>query len=214
MRLQMFIYIFRHTRHSNNGGTCLIEEAIPMRSYLVLIVLLLISFDTRAQKLSGVVKGGGPTAIVLEPVPAKAFPPSSQTATMDQRGLKFSPTLLVVQQGTTVEFKNSDTVSHNIFWPNISGNKKLGHNLGTAPSGQSQRFKLDTPGNIPILCNIHPEMSGYIVVSPSPYFAQTDLTGAYSINNVPEGAYKATAWHNGKAATVNVTVKGDTKLDF
>lgn len=185
-----------------------------MKSHLLLIVPLLISFHANAQKVSGVVKGGGPSAIVLEPVSAKAFPPSSQTVTMDQRGLKFSPTLLVVQQGTTIEFKNSDTVSHNIFWPNVSGNKKLGHNLGTAPTGQSQKFKFDTPGSVPILCNIHPEMSANIVVSPSPYFAQTDATGAYSINNVPEGAYKATSWRNGKATSVSVTVKGDTKLDF
>ena len=185
-----------------------------MRSYLALTVLLLISFHVRAQKVSGVVKAGGLSAIVLEPVPAKAFPPSNRTVTMDQRGLKFSPAVLVVQQGTTVEFKNSDTVSHNIFWPNVSGNKKLGHNLGTAPSGQSQKFKFDSAGSVSVLCNIHPEMSGEIVVSPSPYFAQTDATGAYSIDNVPEGTYRATAWHNGKATSANVTVKGDTKLDF
>ena len=185
-----------------------------MRRFLILITLLLISSFAGAQKLTGVVKGGGPSAIVLEPVPTKTFPPSTQTVTMDQRGLKFAPALLVVQQGTTVEFKNSDTVSHNIFWPNVSGNKKMGRNLGTASSGQSQKFKFDTPGNFPILCNIHPEMSANIVVSPSPYFAQTDATGAYSINNVPEGSYKATAWHNGKATTANVTVRGDTKLDF
>lgn len=184
-----------------------------MRTGCALIVLLLIASFASAQKVSGIVKGG-PTAVVLEPVPGKTFAPSTQTVTIDQRGLKFSPALLVVQQGTTVEFKNSDTVSHNIFWPNISGNKKQGHNLGTASSGQSQRFKFESPGNIPILCNIHPEMSANIVVSPSPYFAQTDATGAYSINNVPEGAYKATAWRNGKATTLNVTVKGDTKLDF
>ena len=185
-----------------------------MKSSFVLMVTLLVSFHANAQRVSGVVKGNGPSAVVLEPAPAKTFPPSNQTVAIDQRGLKFSPALLVVQQGTTVEFKNSDTVSHNIFWPNVSGNKKLGHNLGTASSGQSQKFKFDAPGNVPILCNIHPEMSGNIVVSPSPYFAQTDATGAYSISNVPEGAYKATSWHNGKATTVNVTVKGETKLDF
>jgi plastocyanin len=185
-----------------------------MKSYFLVFVVMLISFHASAQKLSGIVKSGGPSAVVLEPVPARAYPASNQPVMMDQRGLKFVPQLLVVQQGTTVEFKNSDSVSHNIFWPNISGNKKLAHNLGTAPSGQSLRFKFDNPGNIPVLCNMHTEMSGDIVVSPSPYFAQTDATGAYSINNIPEGAYKATAWHNGKATTVTVTVKGDTKLDF
>jgi len=185
-----------------------------MSRFFTLIVLLVFSSLAYAQKLSGVVKAGGSSAVVLEPVSAKPSSPSSQTVTLDQRGLKFTPSLLVIQQGTTVEFRNSDTVSHNIFWPNISGNKKLGHNVGTAASGQMQRFKFENPGNITILCNIHPEMSANIVVSPSPYFAQTDAAGAYSINNVPEGIYKATAWHNGKATTESVTVKGDTKLDF
>jgi len=184
-----------------------------VKHFFVLIALLLLSSFAGAQKLSGVVQGGA-SAIVLEPVPAKAFPPSSQTVTIDQRGLKFVPTLLVIQQGTTIEFKNSDTVSHNIFWPNVSGDKKLGHNLGTAPSGQSQKFKFSNPGYVSVLCNIHPEMSATIVVSPSPYFAQTDATGAFSINDVPEGTYKATVWRKGKPTSTNVNVKGDTKLNF
>ena len=185
-----------------------------MSRFLVLIALLLFSSFAYSEKLSGVVKAGGPSAVVLEPVSAKPSSAASQTVTLDQRGLKFTPSLLVIQQGTTVEFRNSDSVSHNIFWPNISGNKKLGHNLGTASSGQTVRFEFDNPGNVQILCNIHPEMSANIVVSPSPYFAQTDAAGAYSINDVPAGAYKATAWHNGKATTVSVTVKGDTTVDF
>src|SRR5215467_2792489 len=208
----MFISICRHTRQSNDGGIFLGDKTV--KHFFIRVGLLLLSSLAGAQKLSGVIQGGGPSAIVLEPVPAKAFPPSSQTVTLDQRGLKFVPMLLVIQQGTTVEFKNSDTVSHNIFWPSISGDKKLGHNLGTAPSGQSQKFKFTTPGSLAVLCNIHPEMSANIVVSPSPYFAQTDATGTFSINDVPEGTYKATVWRKGKATTANVTVKGDTTLDL
>ena len=184
-----------------------------MKHSFVLIALLLLSSFASAEKLA-TRQGGGPSAVVLEPVPAKSFPPSTQTVTIDQSGLKFVPTLIVIQQGTTVEFKNSDTVAHNIFWPNVSGDKKLGHNLGSASSGQSQKFKFTTPGNIPILCNIHPEMSANIVVSPSPYFAQTDATGDFSINDVPEGTYKATVWRKGKATSVNVTVKGEYELNF
>src|SRR6266536_4455926 len=138
-----------------------------MRRFFALIVLVVLSSFAYSEKLSGVVKAGGPSAVVLEPVSAKPLSPSSQTVTLDQRGLKFTPSLLVIQQGTTVEFRNSDTVSHNVFWPNISGNKKLGHNMGTAPSGQTKRFKFDNHGNVPILCNIHPEMSANIVVSRS-----------------------------------------------
>jgi len=209
----MFISICRHTRQSNDGGI-LLKEAILVKHFFILIASLLLSSFAAAENLSGVVQGGSPSAVILEPVPAKAFPPSNQTVAIDQRGLKFVPMLIVIQEGTTVEFRNGDTVSHNIFWPNISGDKKLGHNLGTAPSGQSQKFKFTTPGNISVLCNIHPEMSANIIVSPSPYFAQTDATGAFSINEVPEGTYKATVWRKGKATTVNVTVKGDTKLSF
>ena len=66
-----------------------------MKHYLVLIALLLISTLASSQKLSGIVKGG-PTAVILEPVPAKTFPPSNQTGTIDQRGLKFTPPLLEV----------------------------------------------------------------------------------------------------------------------
>lgn len=186
-----------------------------MKYLTSLIALLLVSsLASSAGTLSGTVKANGPSAVVLEPVPGKTFPSPTQTASMDQRGMKFVPALLVIQQGTTVEFRNSDSVAHNVFWPNISGNKKLAHNLGTASNGQLLKFKFDNPGSVPLLCNVHPDMSGNIVVSPSPYFAQADASGAYSIGNVPDGDYKATAWHNGKATVVNVTVKGDTKADI
>ena len=43
--------------------------------------------------------------------------------------------------------------------------------------GEKRSFKFDNPGAVPLLCNVHPEMSGYIVVSPTPYFAITDKSG-------------------------------------
>ena len=58
----------------------------------------------------------------------------------------FMPHLTVVQQGTTVDFLNSDTVAHNVFWTSVGGNKKLGHNLGTWPKGEKKAFKFDNPG--------------------------------------------------------------------
>jgi plastocyanin len=185
-----------------------------MKFTSLLVVLLFSCLNAFAGTLSGVVKATGPSAVVLETVPAKAFAAPTQTAAMNQRGMKFTPALLVIQRGTTVVFSNDDNVPHNVFWPNISGNKRLSHNLGTFNKGKTLKFKYDTAGNVPLLCNVHPEMSGTIVVSPSPYFAETDADGNYSIKNVPDGAYRATEWHSGKATTLTVTVKGDTKLDF
>jgi len=62
--------------------------------------------------------------------------------------------------------------------------------------------------------HVHPEMAGYVVVSPTPYFAVTDKSGAYKIENVPDGSYTY-RWHEGaKNKTQPVAVAGDTKADF
>jgi plastocyanin len=163
-------------------------------------------------KVSGV---KGQSVVYVEAVAGKTFPAPSQHVTMDQKGLMFVPHILAIQQGTTVEFLNSDSVAHNVFWPSISGNKKLGHNLGTWPQGQRQSFKFDTAGIIPLFCNVHPDMAGYLIVSPTPYFATTDKTGAYTIENVPDGEYTVTAWNEGAKNKSNpVKVAGSTAADF
>ena len=80
--------------------------------------------------------------------------------------------------------------------------------------GQKRPFKFDKAGVVPLLCNVHPEMSGYVVVSPTPYFTETDDQGNYKIANVPDGTYTVYAWHEGmKLASKTVTVSGDTKAD-
>jgi plastocyanin len=163
-------------------------------------------------KVSGV---NGESVVYVEAVPGKTFPAATQHVTIDQKGLMFVPHIVVVQQGATVDFLNSDSVAHNVFWPAISGNKKLGHNLGTWPHGQKQGFKFDNPGVVALLCNVHPEMSAYLIVSPTPYFATTDSSGEFKIENVPDGAYTVTAWHEGAKNKSNpVKVAGDSSADF
>ena len=139
----------------------------------------------------------GESVVYVEALAGKTFPAPTQQPVIDQKGLMFLPHIMVVQQGTTVEFLNSDSVAHNVFWTSVGGNKKLGHNLGTWPKGEKQSFKFDNPGVVPLLCNVHPEMSGYVIVSPTPYFAETDKSGEYKIENVPDGSYTVTAWHEG-----------------
>ena len=84
-------------------------------------------------KVSGV---NGESVVYVEAIAGKTFPAPEKHVTIDQKGLMFVPHIVVVQQGATVDFLNSDSVAHNVFWPAISGNKKLGHNLGTWPHGQ------------------------------------------------------------------------------
>src|SRR5262249_43548746 len=147
--------------------------------------------------------------------PERVSPLPLKNRLWDSKGLAFNPHVLAIQQGTTVEFQNNDTVQHNIFWPSIGANKKEAHNLGTWPKGEKRAFTFDRPGVVPLHCNIHPEMSGYIIVSPTPYFTQSDATGNFKIENVPDGKYTVVAWREGaKPQTKAVDVTGRTKADF
>jgi plastocyanin len=187
-----------------------------MKRPLALLIISLLVFATAA--FAGTIEGkvsSGNSVVYVDSIPGKTFPAPTKDPLIDQKGLKFNPTVLVVQQGTTVDFQNDDTVQHNVFWPSISGNKKEGHNLGTWPKGEKRSFKFDQPGVVPLLCNVHPEMAGYIIVSPTPYFAQTDASGNYRIENVPDGKYNVVAWHEGtKPLTKSVDVSGIGKADF
>ena len=183
---------------------------------ILIAVVALMTLAASAGTISGQVSGvAGPSVVYVDTISGKTFPPSTQHPVIDQRGLVFQPHLTAVQVGTTVDFLNSDSVAHNVFWTSIGGNKKLAHNLGTWPKGEKKSFKFDTPGAVPILCNVHPEMTAYLVVVPTPYFATSDQTGNYKIENVPDGSYTVTAWHEGaKNQSKPVAVSGDTKADF
>jgi len=150
-------------------------------------------------------------AVYIDSVPGKTFTAPPEHVSMDQTHLSFAPHVLVVQQGTTVEFKNDDNVGHNVYWPAIHHDKKLAHNMGTWPQGQAKPFTFTEVGDVPLLCNVHPEMSGIIFVVPTPYFAVTDKDGNYVIKNVPPGQYTLkTGSENGKPASQPVTVAGTT----
>ena len=61
--------------------------------------------------------------------------------------------------------------------------------------GSKRPLPLISLGEVPLLCNVHPEMLGYVIVLQNPYFALSDNTGKYEIKNVPAGSYKLKVWH-------------------
>lgn len=180
------------------------------------LVLAAVCVTAQAGEITGKVTAGkGISVVYVEAIPGKTFPLPEKPLEMDQRSLLFQPHILIGPAGSTVEFLNSDKVAHNIFWPAISGNKKLGHNLGTWPTGEKRSFKFETPGIVPLLCNVHPEMSGYVIVTPTPFYAETDAAGSFKISNIPDGSYTLTAWHEGfKNQSKPVAVAGQSTVDF
>lgn len=183
---------------------------------LVLTMVVGLSVGAWAGEITGKVTGmKGKSVVYVDAIAGKTFPAPKDRPVMDQKGLLFSPHIMVVQQGTTVDFLNSDNVAHNVFWTSVNSDKKAGHNLGTWPKGEKRPFTFDKAGVVPLYCNVHPDMAGYIVVSPTPYFAETDDSGNYTIKDVPDGSYTVTVWHEGaKDQSKPVAVSGSTKADF
>ena len=187
-------------------------------AFLVGLAILALALAANAGSISGKVSGvSGESVVYVDTIAGKSFPAPAEHPVIDQKGLLFQPHITVVLAGTTVEFLNSDKVAHNVFWPSLmQGTKKLpGKNLGTWPTGEKRPFKFDQPGVASLLCNVHPEMSGYIVVVPTPYYATSDKSGNFKIDNVPDGQYNVVAWHEGaKNQSKAVAVAGDSKADF
>ena len=141
------------------------------------------------------------------------FPAPKEAAVMDQTDLRFVPHILPIQVGTWVEFPNSDPVSHNVF--SISPAKRF--NLGLYVRGAKRRIQFDQPGVVELLCNVHLEMSGYIVVLKNPHFARTASDGTYRIAGVPAGRYRLRCWHESLPAqerVVQVPEAGSLSVDF
>ena len=187
-------------------------------SVLVVLAVLTLVLAANAGSISGKVSGvSGESVVYVDTIGGKTFPAPVEHPVIDQKGLLFQPHINVVLVGSTVDFLNSDKVAHNVFWPSLmQGTKKLpGKNLGTWPTGEKRPFKFDQPGVAALLCNVHPEMAGYIVVVPTPYYATTDKGGNFKIENVPDGQYNVVAWHEGaKNQSKAVAVSGDSKADF
>lgn len=147
-------------------------------------------------------------AVYIDSVPGKTFPPPTDHIFVDQSHLAFAPHAIVVLQGTTVEFKNDDNVGHNVYWPAINHDKKMAHNMGTWPQGLSKPFTFTTVGDVPLLCNVHPEMSGHIFVVPTPYFALTDKEGSFTIRNIPPGQYTLKTMSDSAKPTIQTVAVG------
>lgn len=189
---------------------------IATKAAIAAILALALAGAGRANEIKGKVsvqgiKSANSIAVYVDAIPDKKFDPPKDHIVVDQRKMAFLPHVVAVEQGTTVDFLNSDPVGHNVYWPSISGNKRLSHNLGTWPKGDKKPFQFNDLGVASLLCNVHPEMSGYVVVVSTPYFAVTDKDGNFEIKNVPAGKYTLKTWsEEGKPTTQAVDLSGAT----
>jgi plastocyanin len=141
------------------------------------------------QDLAG--HGVSDVIVTATPLDERASPPAAtMTAIMDQVHLAFIPRVLVVAVGTSVEFPNSDSVSHQVY--SFSPAKKFQLPLYKGQPHAPVLF--DHAGLVVLGCNIHDQMVGYIYVTEAPYFGQSDKTGALRLQDLKGGNYRLTLW--------------------
>jgi plastocyanin len=112
-------------------------------------------------------------------------------AIMDQANKAFAPEVLVVRTGTAVSFPNSDVVAHQVY--SFSRTKRFSLPLYRGRPYPPVTF--DQPGIVTLGCNIHDFMVGYVVVTDSPHFLQSDAQGQGVLRDLAPGTYRVSAWH-------------------
>ncbi len=159
-----------------------------------------------------ILKDGSPksnrsgVAVYLENVPGPL--PEPVVKEMRQKNLTFTPGVMVIVKGSTIEFPNDDKVFHNVF----SVSKAARFDLGLYKSGTKKAITFKQAGVVDVYCNIHPQMASKIKVLDTGYYAVTGADGSFKIKNVPVGTYPIVAWQaNGKEYRGEITVKaGET----
>src|SRR3979411_2136110 len=165
------------------GGALVLLAALG-RTAAVLSATLVINVHTPdGHALSGAV-------VTARPLDAPARRPTPLHAVMDQVNRAFAPDLLVIPVGSTVEFPNSDSVSHQIY--SFSTAKKFQLPLYRGKPYPPVHF--EQAGLVTLGCNIHDSMLGYIVVTDAPFFGRTGPAGSWK-TEVPAGTYRVTVWY-------------------
>ncbi|MBD3165685.1 hypothetical protein GF324_03740 [bacterium] len=216
-----------------------------MRTILAAMLFLLHACACRAGDLAGAVnvlrtvtdarpispfaqpRHAGPTEHVdhsgTEPVLAVVYleahdnlnvgPVPEPNPVVDQVDMTIVPHTLVVPVGTTVDFNNSDEVYHNLF--SLSPARKF--DLGRYGKGGSRSITFEEPGEVRLFCDIHPHMSGIVLILPNQYFDEVPPDGRYRIEGIPAGDYRVHAWHetlDEQIKTVSIPAEGEVELNF
>ncbi len=115
---------------------------------------------------------------------------------MNQVGRSFVPTLLLVQRGQVVEFRNSDAELHNVRLVDVgTGTTLLDVNM---PMEVVHPYTFERPGIYAVYCDLHPGMDADIVAVSTPHSTIADSEGNFLLRDVAAGAYTLTVRYGGK----------------
>ncbi len=151
------------------------------------------------------------------PEAVKALVAKTPVVEIDQKNCEFMPYVTAMNQEQSLVLKSSDPTNHNV---RFSAFVNAPFNQILPPNGQVSLKLVAERRPIPLACDIHPWMKGYIMVFDHPFFAITDTDGSFEIQGVPAGEQKLVVWQEtkgyvteGKAAGVPVSVQAGGVTD-
>ena len=138
--------------------------------------------------------GGIPSVVTLEPLQPEAPGPEGEPpgAVMDQLAIAFLPTTLLVQVGTTVNFQNSEVVTHNVHVTSMANDSTVFDE--DTLLGEGKPFVFDEDGGYDVKCNLHPGMTAFIFVTSARYAVLAQSDGSFELSDVPAGEYTLKVW--------------------
>lgn len=148
--------------------------------------------------------------------PASKAPANTTAVVLDQKGCRYTPHVIALQQGGSVEFRNSDPTMHNIHTTPATGEASI--DVSQGPMGTAQTRQFQQPETmLPVRCNNHPWMNAFINVSPTPFFAVSAADGTFTITGLPPGNYTLAAVHEKlgeQDIQITVPPNATAKADF
>ena len=145
---------------------------------------------------------------VKEGLEGQRFPVATDTIELNQQGCRYTPHVMGIQVGQTLQITNSDPTLHNIHATPSDDGGNTEFNMGQVPGVPPfERTFESVEIMVPFRCDVHGWMNAYIGVLDHPYFAVTGEDGMFDVSTLPPGDYVIEAWHERLGTqTQNVTV--------